>query len=72
MATTIQTLKKPVIHYKVLAAGRNDPKSAFEFAAKNMRNSDAVCVGIFAKDNINMLRDDITLFENAWKQAHPT
>lgn len=69
MANTIQSLKKPVIHYKVFAAGRNEPKSALEFAAKSMRKIDAICVGIFEKDNPNMLREDLTLFENAWNHT---
>jgi hypothetical protein len=67
MASMIQTLKKPVIHFKVFAAGRNEPHSALEFAAKTMRLSDAICVGIFEKNNQNMLKEDLSYFENAWK-----
>jgi len=58
---TIQRLSLPVIHYKILAAGRNDPTEAFAYTTRHMRSSDAVCVGIFTKDNPNMLAEDIAL-----------
>ena len=59
---TIQMLQKPVIHYKVLAAGRNDPAEAFAYTAGKMRPMDAVCVGIFTKDDPHMLEKDVGLF----------
>lgn len=58
---TIQHLGRPVIHYKILAAGRNDPAEAFAYTARHMRPEDAVCVGIFTKDNPNMLAEDVDL-----------
>lgn len=63
MIDLIQTLSKPVIHYKIMAAGRNDPAEAFAVAARAMRPNDAVCVGVFPKDAPNMIRDDIGLLE---------
>ncbi|MFC1608535.1 hypothetical protein ACFL47_11255 [Candidatus Latescibacterota bacterium] len=63
MTALIQKLTKPVIHYKILAAGRNEPREAFAFTAKHLRDSDAVCVGVFPKDNENMLAEDVRLFE---------
>lgn len=63
MFDIIKDLSKPVIHYKILAAGRNDPEKAFQLAAKTMRPQDAVCVGIFSKDDPHMLEKDIKLFE---------
>ena len=65
MTDLIRTLSKPVIHYKILAAGRNDPKEAFEYAARAMRPTDAVCVGVFQKDNPDMLNDDVRLLEES-------
>lgn len=65
MVKTIQRLHKPVIHYKIFAAGRNDPKEAFAYMAKNLRPTDAVCIGVFTKDDPNMIANDITLFEQA-------
>jgi hypothetical protein len=63
MLQTIQHLTKPVIHYKILAAGRIDPVMGFQRAAKAMRSNDAVCVGIFSKDDPQMLEKDIKLIE---------
>lgn len=53
---TIRKLSKPVIAYKILAAGRNDPEDAFAYAFSHIKASDAVCVGVYTKDNPNMLR----------------
>jgi len=65
MCALIQELPAPAIHYKVLAAGRNDPKEAFEYVADAYRPGDAVCVGVFTKDNPDMLREDVQLLESA-------
>lgn len=65
MCALIQELPKPAIHYKVLAAGRNNPKEAFDYVAGSYRPGDAVCVGIYTKDNPNMIQDDINLLETA-------
>lgn len=65
MAQVIQTLSKPVIHYKIMAAGRNDPQEAFSFAARFMRPTDMVCVGVYTKDAPHMLRQDLELLETA-------
>lgn len=63
MTDLIQRLSKPVVHYKVLAAGRNDPQAALAFTASTMRANDAVCVGVFTKDNPHMLAQDIAWLE---------
>jgi len=65
MVKVIQTLSKPVIHYKVLAAGRNNPKEAFAFVAQHLRSQDAVCVGIYTKDNPRLLEEDLELLEGS-------
>jgi hypothetical protein len=69
MVATIQKLSKPAIHYKILAAGRNDPKEAFRYAASKMRAGDAVCVGIYTKDKPNMLAEDLRLLEEGLAAA---
>jgi hypothetical protein len=58
MVTTIARLRKPAIHYKVMAAGRNDPRAALAFTARHLRPNDAVCIGVFPKDNPDMLAED--------------
>ena len=65
MAETIKGLSKPAIHYKVLAAGRNDPAEAFAFVARNMRPNDSACVGIYPADKPNMMQEDIDLLMGA-------
>lgn len=61
MVKVIAGLSKPVIHYKIMAAGRNDPAEAFAFAAANMRANDAACVGIYPRDTPDMLQQDVDL-----------
>ncbi len=65
MTRLIQRLSKPVIHYKVLAAGRNDPQAAFDFVARHLRPQDAVCVGVFTKDHPNSLADNLRLLQES-------
>lgn len=65
MTGLIQTLARPVIHYKIMAAGRNDPRAAFAFAASKMRANDAVCVGVYPKDDPGILSQDIKLLEES-------
>jgi hypothetical protein len=48
-----------------MAAGRNDPQAAFAFAASHLRANDAVCVGIYQKDNPGILRQDVQLLEES-------
>ncbi len=65
MVATIGTLSKPVIHYKIMAAGRNDPAAAFAYAAKHMRPTDAVCVGVYLGDDDNILKHGVGLLNTA-------
>jgi hypothetical protein len=65
MVRLIPQLPRPAIHYKILAAGRNNPAAAFNFAAAVMRPNDAVCVGIYPRDNPGMLGEDVALLEQA-------
>ncbi len=65
MVETLAGLSRPAIHYKVMAAGRNDPREAFDFVAKHLRPQDAVCVGVYTRDKADMLAEDIRLLSNA-------
>jgi hypothetical protein len=62
MLKMISSLSKPVIHYKVLAAGRNNPDDAFRVVAGAMRPSDMVCVGVSLGDDPAQLEKDVSLF----------
>lgn len=63
MTDVIAGLNKPAVHYKVLAAGRNAPREAFSFVARHLRPQDAVCVGVFLKDDPGILADDVALLD---------
>jgi hypothetical protein len=65
MVDVISRLSRPVVHYKILAAGRNDPAAAFDFAARHMRPNDAVCVGVGLPDSSAILREDVHLLEHS-------
>ena len=65
MVQVIRTLRKPVIHYKILAAGRNNPAEAFNYTAQHLRENDAVCVGIYTNGKPDMIEEDIRLFEES-------
>lgn len=65
MTGLIRGLSRPAIHYKVLAAGRNDPHEAFKIVARSMRAMDMVCVGIYSRYKPEMLREDVRLFLEA-------
>ncbi len=69
MTELIQTLSRPVIHYKIMAAGRNDPREAFEFVARHLRPQDAVCVGVYTKDAPCMIEEDIRLLESSLEKV---
>jgi len=65
MVDLIARLGKPVIHYKVLAAGRTPPAEAFDFVARHLRPQDAVCVGIYSQDQPDMLAEDVRCLQDA-------
>jgi len=55
MVSQIRRLNRPVLAFKILAAGRHcrtqeDVREAFRYAFANLRASDAVVVGLFPKD----------------------
>ncbi len=63
MLEVIATIQKPVVHYKVFAAGNKPILQAFETLGKHMRDTDVTCVGLFPKDDPDMICKDIALFE---------
>ena len=63
MAKTIRAIKSSVVHYKVFAGGNKPIIPAFEFMGELMRPNDVTVVGLFLKDNPNMIAEDIALFE---------
>lgn len=65
MTCLISQLAKPAIHYKVMAAGRNQPAEALSYVARHLRPTDAVCVGVYTRQKPDMLREDVHLLEQA-------
>ena len=63
MVRTIAGLRRPAIHYKVMAAGRNDPREALDFVAEHLRPQDAVCIGVCTRDKPDMLAEDARILE---------
>ena len=57
---TVALLKKPVIAYKILGAGRLPASEGFEAAFNHIQRKDGVCVGIFAQNAIDQIRQNAT------------
>jgi hypothetical protein len=68
MVGIIPTLKATAIHYKIFAAGRNNPEESFAFVRDHLRAQDAVCVGIYPKDKPDMLAENVRLFTESLKE----
>jgi hypothetical protein len=62
MVSLIRGLSRPAIHYKIFAAGRTEPKEAFEFTARHLRPGDGVCIGVYPEHKPAMLVEDVRLF----------
>jgi hypothetical protein len=60
---TIAGLSKPVIAYKILGAGRLTAGEGFEYAFNHIRRKDGVCVGIYARNAIDQIRQNATFTE---------
>ncbi|MDH4270601.1 MAG: twin-arginine translocation signal domain-containing protein [Candidatus Aminicenantes bacterium] len=60
---TIKELEKPVIAYKILAAGRLPASEGFEYAFNHIARKDGVCVGIYAQKAIDQIRQNATYTE---------
>jgi hypothetical protein len=60
---TIERLEKPVIAYKILAAGRLTASEGFEYAFNHIKRKDGVCVGIYAQKAIDQIRQNATYTE---------
>jgi hypothetical protein len=57
---TIERLEKPVIAYKILGAGRLTASEGFEYAFNHLKRKDGVCVGIYAQNAIDQIRQNAT------------
>ncbi|MCM8785351.1 MAG: hypothetical protein NC899_03790 [Candidatus Omnitrophica bacterium] len=63
MIDVIKKVKKVVIHYKIMAAGRKNPEEAIMFLSKNAREHDMVCIGIYDEEKKRMIEENIELMK---------
>jgi len=63
MLEVAATIEKPVVHYKVFAGGNRPVVPAFELLGKVMSSNDVACVGMFTKDDPDIITKDVSLFE---------
>ncbi|MCD6361403.1 MAG: hypothetical protein J7M38_11155 [Armatimonadetes bacterium] len=59
----IRAIPKPCIGYKIMAAGRVEPREAFEFAFTNIKPGDCVNVGMYRGDKDDMVEENVRLVE---------
>lgn len=57
----IRNLPKPCIGYKILGAGRIDPRMAFEWAFESVKPGDVVNVGMHRGDKDDMVEENVAL-----------
>lgn len=62
-AATIARIGKPVVAYKILAAGRLTAAEGFEYAFNHIQRKDGVCVGIYAQNAVDQIRQNATYTE---------
>jgi len=55
----IRKIKKPCIGYKIMAAGRIDPKLAFDFAFQHIKPTDVVNVGMHRGDKDDIVEENV-------------
>ena len=72
-AELLGELGRPCVAYKILAAGRNDPREAIPYAVRHLKPTDICCIGFFPKDRPNEIREDIEIFcEALERRVGPT
>ena len=59
----VERLDKPVVAYKILGAGRLPASEGFEYAFNHIQRKDGVCVGVYAREAIDQIRQNATYTE---------
>lgn len=57
----IRSISKPCIAYKIMGAGRIDPRMAFEQAFTDIKPSDVVNVGMYLGDKEDMIEENVDI-----------
>ena len=69
-AALVGELGRPCAAYKILAAGRNDPREAIPFAVRHLKPADICVIGVFPKGRPTEIRDDIDIFCEALEEGN--
>ena len=59
----IRSARAPVVHYKVFAGGNHPILPCFERLGETMRPQDVVLMGMFLKDDPQMIQKNVEMFE---------
>ena len=65
----IQQIQKPCIGYKIMGAGRIDPRMAFEYAFENIKDGDVVNVGMHRGDMDDMVEKNAGIVEKIFNMV---
>jgi len=57
----VRRIRKPCIAYKIMGAGRIDPRMAFEHAFASIKSSDVVNVGMHRGDRDSMVEENVAM-----------
>jgi hypothetical protein len=57
----IRRIAKPCIAYKIMGAGRIDPRMAFEYAFEGIKPTDVINVGVHRGDKDDMVEDNVAI-----------
>ena len=63
MLEVIATIPRPVVHYKIFAGGNKPIVPAFETLGRTMREDDVALIGVFLKDDPDLIGKDVDLFD---------
>ena len=64
---TIKKLEKPVVGYKVLAAGRVKPADTLPHIFRRLKRKDGICVGVFPSKNPREIAENVALTKQCTK-----
>ena len=64
MLKVIETIDRPVVHYKVFGGGNRPVEEAMRVMGRAMRPGDITCLGVFLKEDPDMIAQDVALFED--------
>ena len=64
----IRAIEAPCIAYKIMAAGRIDPRMAFEYAFEHIKPHDVVNVGMHRGDRDDMVEENTAMVEEVLEQ----